>query len=86
MIALQTLIHIAVVTASMPTKGIALPFVSSGGSSLIVSLLGIGILLNIASQTTEESLGQTGQLLPVEPAIGDTVHSRATASAAGSGG
>jgi len=52
MIALQALIHIAVVTASMPTKGIALPFVSSGGSSIVISLLGVGILLNIASHAS----------------------------------
>ena len=50
MIALQALIHIGVVTGSMPTKGIALPFVSSGGSSLLVTMTGIGILMNIASQ------------------------------------
>ena len=50
MIALQAVIHMAVVTASMPTKGIALPFVSAGGSSLLASMMGLGILLNIASQ------------------------------------
>ena len=54
MIASQALIHIAVVTASMPTKGITLPFVSSGGSSLVVSMAGIGILLNIASRRQAE--------------------------------
>jgi len=53
MIALQAIMHIAVVTASMPTKGIALPFVSSGGSSLVVSMAGIGMLMNIASQSRE---------------------------------
>ena len=53
MIALQAIMHIAVVTASIPTKGIALPFVSSGGSSLVVCMVGIGMLMNIASQARE---------------------------------
>jgi len=54
LIVFQALIHIAVVTASMPTKGIVLPLVSSGGSSIVVTLAAIGILLNIASQAAEE--------------------------------
>jgi cell division protein FtsW len=54
LIVFQALIHIAVVTASMPTKGIVLPLVSSGGSSIVVTLAAIGILLNIASQAVEE--------------------------------
>lgn len=58
-IALQALIHIAVVTASMPTKGITLPFVSSGGSSLVAGLAAVGILLNIASQGHVESVSAT---------------------------
>jgi cell division protein FtsW len=54
LVVFQALIHIAVVTASMPTKGIVLPLVSSGGSSIVVTLAAIGILLNIASQAEEE--------------------------------
>jgi cell division protein FtsW len=49
-IGLQAAINIAVVTASVPTKGIALPFISAGGSSLLFSMAGVGILLNIARQ------------------------------------
>ncbi len=49
MVTLPALIHFAVVTGSMPTKGLALPFVSSGGSSFLANMMGIGILLNIAS-------------------------------------
>ncbi|NLX60980.1 MAG: putative lipid II flippase FtsW [Tissierellia bacterium] len=48
LIIVQTLIHIAVVTSSMPTTGIPLPFVSYGGTSLVVYLSSIGILLNIS--------------------------------------
>ncbi len=50
-IALQAAINIAVVTGSIPTKGLPLPFISTGGSSILLSLLGIGILLNIAKQS-----------------------------------
>ncbi len=53
MIAFQALMHVAVVTASMPTKGIALPFVSSGGSSLVISLIGVGILLSVSARCGE---------------------------------
>lgn len=53
MIAIQALMHVAVVTASMPTKGIVLPFVSSGGSSIVISLISVGILLSVAAQGRE---------------------------------
>jgi cell division protein FtsW len=49
-IGLQASLNIAVVTAALPTKGIPLPFVSFGGSSLVISMIGVGILLNVASQ------------------------------------
>ena len=48
LITVQTLIHIAVVTSSMPPTGIPLPFISYGGTSLIVYMAAIGILLNIS--------------------------------------
>jgi cell division protein FtsW len=48
MIAVQALINFAVVTGCVPTKGLALPFISYGGSSLLVSGVMIGILINIA--------------------------------------
>jgi cell division protein FtsW len=54
MVISQALINFAVVLGMMPTKGIPLPFVSYGGSSLLVMLLGTGVLLNISQQATED--------------------------------
>ena len=44
----QALLNISVVLALLPTKGIPLPFISYGGSSLVPTLAGVGILLNIS--------------------------------------
>src|SRR5215469_7991010 len=52
MVMFQCLINFAVVLGMMPTKGIPLPFVSYGGSSLLVMLLATGVLLNISQQAT----------------------------------
>jgi cell division protein FtsW len=49
-ISFQALINIAAVTVTLPTTGIPLPFISYGGSSLAISLLSVGILMNIATQ------------------------------------
>jgi cell division protein FtsW len=53
MVLCQALINFAVVLGMVPTKGIPLPFVSYGGSSLLVMLLGTGVLLNISQQARE---------------------------------
>jgi cell division protein FtsW len=53
MVMSQTLINFAVVLGMVPTKGIPLPFVSYGGSSLLVMLLATGVLLNISQQSGE---------------------------------
>ena len=52
MVLFQSLINFAVVIGLMPTKGIPLPFVSYGGSSLLAMLLATGVLLNISQQST----------------------------------
>ncbi|MBC2457187.1 stage V sporulation protein E [Clostridium beijerinckii] len=50
-VAVQSLINIAVVTGSMPVTGVPLPFISYGGTSLVINMTAIGILLNISRQT-----------------------------------
>jgi len=48
MVVLQAFINISMTLAMLPTKGIALPFISQGGSSLLLNLLATGVLLNIS--------------------------------------
>lgn len=48
MIGLQVMINVGVVTNSIPSTGIPLPFLSYGGTSLVINLLAMGILLNIS--------------------------------------
>ncbi len=55
MIGLQAYINMSVVLGLVPTKGIPLPFVSAGGSSLMISLLGMGILLNVSQYASAET-------------------------------
>ena len=51
MIVVQAMFNISVVLGVMPTKGIPLPFISYGGSSLFVTLASVGVLLNITQAT-----------------------------------
>lgn len=53
MIGLQVLINVAVVSASIPATGVPLAFISYGGSSLILMLAGVGILLAVSRQGSE---------------------------------
>lgn len=54
-IAVQTLLNIAVVTGSIPPTGLPLPFISSGGTSVSVFMAGIGICLNVLRQSKGEN-------------------------------
>ena len=55
MIAVQAFVNISVVLGLLPTKGIPLPFVSAGGSSLLINLLGMGVLLNVSQHASTEA-------------------------------
>ena len=71
MFGLQAIINIAVVSGIVPTKGIPLPFVSSGGSSLLFSMIGIGILINIARQSlASDTLNLHVNIEPTEDNVG----------------
>ncbi len=54
MIAFQSIVNIGVVTKMIPTTGLTLPFISFGGSSLIVTMFCVGILLNISRYRIKE--------------------------------
>lgn len=61
LVGIQVLINMSVVSGLLPTKGLTLPFVSYGGSSLIVSLAAIGILLSISrAGPTDQPLSSFG--------------------------
>ncbi|MCD6581257.1 MAG: putative lipid II flippase FtsW [Desulfuromusa sp.] len=49
LIGLEAFVNLAVCMGLLPTKGLALPFISYGGTSLVVSLIAVGILLNISN-------------------------------------
>jgi cell division protein FtsW len=69
MIVLQAFLNLSVVMGLLPTKGIALPLVSNGGSSLLVNLLAIGILLNISQHGSHATARvQTGEPVPAPAA------------------
>ena len=48
---LQTVLNLCVVVGLIPVTGVTLPFLSYGGSSLVISMLMVGIILNISNDT-----------------------------------
>jgi cell division protein FtsW len=67
-IILQAAINVAVVTASMPTKGIPLPFISAGGSSVILTMVGVGMLVSIGNAAERGECQETGATGSSSPA------------------
>ncbi|CAN5747733.1 putative lipid II flippase FtsW [soil metagenome] len=59
MITFQAFFNISVVLGLLPTKGIPLPFVSYGGSSLLINLIGMGILLNVSQHASSSQVVTT---------------------------
>ena len=67
LIGFQAVINIGVVTSALPNKGLSLPFISYGGSNLVVMLACVGLLLNIARNAGEQlpALAASAQLSKV---------------------
>jgi cell division protein FtsW len=55
MVTVQAFVNMSVVLGLLPTKGIPLPFVSAGGSSLLMNLLGMGVLLNVSQHVASDA-------------------------------
>jgi len=73
-IILQAAMNVAVVTAAIPTKGIPLPCVSAGGSSVLFTLAGVGMLVNIAN-ASERGTCPEGDVASCSPAAAPAVTS-----------
>jgi len=72
MVSLQAVINIAVATVSVPTKGLSLPLISSGGSGLIITSAALGLMLSVCRHGVEEGSAKgdpsavpDAQLVPV---------------------
>jgi cell division protein FtsW len=66
LIGLQAFINIGVVTSALPNKGLPLPFISYGGSSLVMMLGSVGVLLSIASHAGESPPEKAKKREPVQ--------------------
>jgi cell division protein FtsW len=63
MLTLQAVINMGVVTGSLPTKGLPLPFISFGGSSLVASMAMVGVLVNLARHAIAEDVERDAQCI-----------------------
>jgi len=67
-VAIQATINLGVATVVLPTKGIGLPFVSAGGTSMLLSAAAVGVLINIAKQSSYELDMQSLNVNSIRPA------------------
>jgi len=61
-ITLQAIINLGVVTGSLPTKGMSLPFISYGGSNLVVVFIMVGLIVNVLRRIDQPSPIQAREL------------------------
>ena len=80
MFGVQALVNLSVALAILPTKGLTLPFLSFGGSSLLVNAVAAGILLNISRQGAPRPVLESEVLTPPAPPVEDTVIADALAA------
>ena len=80
MFGLQALVNLSVALAILPTKGLTLPFLSFGGSSLLVNTVAAGILLNISRQGAPRPVVESEVETPPAPEVEDTVIADALAA------
>ncbi|CAN5924966.1 putative lipid II flippase FtsW [soil metagenome] len=76
----QALVNLSVALAILPTKGLTLPFLSFGGSSLLVNAVAAGILLNISRQGAPREIPESDVETPPAPEAEDTVIADALAA------
>lgn len=74
-ITIQAAVNIGVVTVVLPTKGIPLPFISAGGTSMLLTSAAVGILLNIARRQ-REPVFQLEEALPLAAGYSGRTHER----------
>jgi cell division protein FtsW len=80
MFGVQALVNLSVALAILPTKGLTLPFLSFGGSSLLVNAVAAGILLNISRQGAPRPVLESEVMTPPAPPVEDTVIADALAA------
>ena len=79
----QAVVNVGAATGALPVTGVPLPFVSAGGSSLLVSLAAVGVLLNIARHERDEPRARHEEAPAARRSAARPAQARRTAAAAG---
>ena len=67
MIGLQAFLNMGVVTGILPTKGLPLPFISYGGTSLMMTMAAVGVLLNIERLSRQKNIRKVAVKEQINP-------------------